>query len=45
MAQFTAYANSNPVTQQQYPYVLDIQSDLLSELKLTTRIISYAPIF
>ena len=42
MPQFTAYANSNPVTQQQYPYLLDIQSDLLSELK-TTVVIPLSP--
>ncbi|MEH8015984.1 CcdB family protein [Rheinheimera muenzenbergensis] len=42
MAQFTAYANSNPVTQKQYPYLLDIQSDLLSELK-TTVVIPLSP--
>lgn len=42
MAQFTAYANSNPVTQKQYPYLLDIQSDLLSELK-TTIVIPLSP--
>ena len=42
MPQFTAYANSNPVTQQHYPYLLDIQSDLLSELK-TTVVIPLSP--
>ncbi|WP_397471506.1 CcdB family protein [Rheinheimera sp.] len=42
MAQFIAYANSNPVTQKQYPYLLDIQSDLLSELK-TTVVIPLSP--
>lgn len=42
MTQFTAYANSNPVTQKQYSYLLDIQSDLLSELK-TTVVIPLSP--
>ncbi|WP_166835949.1 CcdB family protein [Rheinheimera pleomorphica] len=42
MAQFTAYANSNPVTHEQYPYLLDIQSELLSELK-TTVVIPLSP--
>ena len=35
MAQFVAYKNSNPATRIQYPYLLDIQSDLLSELRTT----------
>lgn len=38
MAQFFAYKNANPRTQKQYPYLLDIQSDLLSELKTTVAI-------
>ena len=42
MAQFFAYKNSNPGTRKQYPYLLDIQSDLLSELK-TTVIIPLSP--
>ncbi|WP_445765812.1 CcdB family protein [Rheinheimera sp.] len=42
MAQFTAYANRNPATQKLYPYLLDIQSDLLSELK-TTVVIPLSP--
>ncbi|MDT8429078.1 MAG: CcdB family protein [Pseudomonadales bacterium] len=35
MAQFCAYKNSNPATRAQYPYLLDIQSDLLSGLRTT----------
>ncbi|MEE2000772.1 CcdB family protein [Alkalimonas sp. MEB108] len=42
MAQFFAYKNANPKTRQQYPYLLDIQSDLLSELK-TTVVIPLSP--
>lgn len=38
MAQFSAYKNPNPGTRKQYPYLLDIQSDLLSELKTTVAI-------
>ena len=42
MAQFYAYKNPNPATRAQYPYLLDIQSDLLSELR-TTVIIPLTP--
>lgn len=42
MAQFFAYNNPNPSTQKQYPYLLDIQSNLLSELK-TTVVIPLSP--
>ena len=35
MSQFFAYKNSNPETQKRYPYLLDIQSNLLSELRTT----------
>lgn len=42
MAQFLAYKNPNPGTRKQYPYLLDIQSDLLSELK-TTVVIPLCP--
>ncbi|MFC3853987.1 CcdB family protein [Salinispirillum marinum] len=42
MAQFFAYQNANPASQRQYPYLLDIQSDLLSELK-TTVVIPLSP--
>src|SRR5690606_15611813 len=34
--------NSNPGTRKQYPYLLDIQNDLLSELK-TTVVIPLSP--
>ncbi|MDT8399553.1 MAG: CcdB family protein [Pseudomonadales bacterium] len=42
MAQFFAYKNSHPGTRKQYPFLLDIQSDLLSELK-TTVVIPLSP--
>lgn len=42
MAQFFTYKNTNPSTQKQYPYLLDIQSDLLSELR-TTVVIPLSP--
>lgn len=42
MGQFCAYTNPNPATRTQYPYLLDIQSDLLSELK-TTIVIPLSP--
>ncbi|MDO8272242.1 MAG: CcdB family protein [Gammaproteobacteria bacterium] len=42
MAQFFAYKNANPITRNQYPYLLDIQSDLLSDLK-TTLVIPLSP--
>ncbi len=46
MAQFYAYKNSNPATKKQYPYLLDIQSDLLAELRTTLVIpLSHAKIF
>ena len=32
MAQFTIYANVNAQTKQLYPYLLELQSNLLSEL-------------
>jgi len=37
MAQFTVYRNRNPRTKGAFPLLLDVQSDLLDELK--TRII------
>ncbi|WP_337842462.1 CcdB family protein [Rheinheimera sp.] len=37
MSQFYAYHNPNPASCSQYPYLLDIQSDLLSELR--TRVV------
>lgn len=42
MGQFWAYKNPNRGTRTQYPYLLDIQSDLLSELK-TTIVIPLTP--
>lgn len=35
MPQFHLYRNSNKATQKNYPYLLDIQSDLLSDLRTT----------
>ena len=32
MAQFTVYANANAQTKHLYPYLLELQSNLLSEL-------------
>lgn len=37
MPQFSVYKNKNPNTRSAYPYLVDIQSDLLSELK--TRVV------
>jgi toxin CcdB len=37
MPQFSVYKNKNPSTRSAYPYLVDIQSDLLSELK--TRVV------
>lgn len=42
MAQFCAYKNANPASRTQYPYLLDIQSELLSELR-TTIVIPLSP--
>lgn len=42
MGQFCTYKNPNPGTRAQYPYLLDIQSDLLSGLR-TTIIIPLTP--
>ncbi len=42
MGQFCAYKNPNPGSRARYPYLLDIQSDLLSELK-TTIVIPLSP--
>lgn len=42
MSQFCAYKNPNPATRTQYPYLLDIQSGLLSELR-TTIVIPLTP--
>jgi toxin CcdB len=35
MAQFIAYQNPNPASSEQYPCLLDIQSNLLDELRTT----------
>ena len=37
MAQFTVYKNKNPGTKAAYPYLLDVQSELLAELQ--TRVV------
>ena len=37
MAQFDVYKNPNPRTKKQYPYIVDIQNPVISEL--TTRIV------
>lgn len=42
MGQFCAYRNCNPGTRTQYPYLLDIQTDLLSGLR-TTIVIPLTP--
>lgn len=38
MGQFCAYHNPNPLTRDEYPYLLDVQTNLLSEL-ITTVVI------
>ncbi len=35
MSQFTVYINKNPKTKKTFPYLLDIQSDLLEEIHTT----------
>ena len=42
MGQFYAYKNSNPATRAQYPYLLDIQNNLLIGLR-TTIVIPLTP--
>lgn len=42
MAQFKAYENPNKATRKIYPYLLDIQSNLLDELQ-TTVVIPLCP--
>ena len=37
MAQFDVFLNPNPVTSSEFPYLLDIQNDLLDEL--STRVV------
>lgn len=43
MAQFRAYENPNPSSRKTYPYLLDIQSNLLSDLR-TTVVIPLCPV-
>jgi len=43
MSQFKLYRNSNKATQKTYPFLLEIQSNLLSELR-TTVVIPLMPI-
>ncbi len=35
MSQFSVYKNKNPKTKKTFPYLLDIQSDLLDEIRTT----------
>ncbi|AUM11220.1 CcdB family protein [Ketobacter alkanivorans] len=42
MAQFVAYENPNKTTKKTYPYLLDIQSNLLDDLR-TTVVIPLCP--
>lgn len=42
MAQFIAYQNKNKTTKKTYPYLLDIQSNLLDEVR-TTVVIPLTP--
>ncbi|WP_300273717.1 CcdB family protein [Halomonas sp.] len=43
MAQFHAYENRNPASRHRYPYLLDIQSNLLGELR-TTVVVPLCPV-
>ena len=43
MAQFTVFENTNRATRTTYPYFLDIQSDLLQDLR-TTVVIPLSPV-
>ncbi|QJQ98356.1 CcdB family protein [Halomonas sp. PGE1] len=43
MAQFHAYENRNPASRKRYPYLLDIQSNLLGELR-TTVVVPLCPV-
>ncbi len=43
MAQFIAYKNTNHATKEIYPYLLDIQTNLLDDLR-TTIVIPLCPI-
>lgn len=42
MPQFTVYKNKNPATKSRIPYLLDVQSNLLSELDTRVVIPLYA---
>lgn len=42
MSQFTVYNNKNPKTRKNFPFLLDIQSDLLDQIA-TTIVIPLAP--
>ncbi|MEX1196392.1 MAG: CcdB family protein [Pseudohongiellaceae bacterium] len=42
MAQFAAYQNPNPASREQFPWLLDIQSNLLDDLR-TTIVIPLSP--
>lgn len=43
MAQFLVYANRNPASRKQFPYFIDIQSNLLRDLPTTVVIPLCAP--
>ncbi|MEX0902810.1 MAG: CcdB family protein [Pseudohongiellaceae bacterium] len=42
MAQFVAYQNTSPASREQFPYLLDIQSNLLDDLR-TTIVVPLSP--
>ena len=42
MAQFCAYQNLNPATRAEFPYLLDVQSDLFEQLR-TTLVVPLCP--
>lgn len=42
MPQFSVYQNPNPASRKAYPYLLDVQSDLLAGLR-TTVVVPLAP--
>ena len=43
MAQFTAYQNKNTDSKKLFPYLLNAQTDLLSDLQTLTTRLSRAP--
>lgn len=43
MAQFAVYKNKNPTTRNTYPFLIDIQSNLLDDLR-TTVVIPLSPL-